>query len=134
MDSNISILSVIYHTCNFSLFKYIVCTLFAIIIQIICLYNSYCGQFSPLWAINCTFYHFSTILWVNPLFYPKLSAILCFYPKKYISRIPAVLIRIWESQFSSVSGQLVRLEDIFNIVVYGEISSGLHSSVIGFVL
>ena len=45
-----------------------------------------------------------------------------------------MLIRIWESQFSSVLGQFVSLEDIFNIVVYGEISSELHSSVIGFAL
>ena len=59
---------------------------------------------------------------------------IVFLSKKYILRISAVLICIWESQFSSVSGQFVRLEDIFNIVVYGEISSGLHSSVIRFVL
>ena len=45
-----------------------------------------------------------------------------------------MLVHIWESQFSSVSGQFVRLEDIFNIVVNGEISSGLHSSGIGFAL
>ena len=111
MYSNISILRAIYRTCNFTVFKCIVSTLFAIIIQLFASIYLYCGQFSPLWGYT-----------------------LCFYPLLKFVRKPAVSIRIWESQFSSVTGQFVRMEDIFNIVVYGEISSGLHSSVIGFAL
>ena len=39
----------------------------------------------------------------NTDFYPVKSAILSFYLKKYILRIPAASIHIWESQLCSVS-------------------------------
>ena len=62
------------------------------------------------------------------------SAILQFYSWFNIPHIVGrMLVHIWESHYSaSVSGQFVILVVIFNIVLYWEISSGLHSSVIGF--
>ena len=106
MCSNISSLSLIYRTCNSTVFKCIVGTLFAII----CLYISILWSIWSIQMGNCVFLPFD------------------------ILRISRMLIRIWESHFSSVSSQFVIWEDIFNIVVYGEISSELHSSVIGFAL
>ena len=114
IHSNISILSVIYRTCNFFLFKYTVGTLFAITIQLfgcIYLFSGPSGQFR--WeTVFCT--HFVSKFCIFTLkCWP-----FWIYPLFHIPRISRMLVRIWESQFSSVSGQIVRLEDIFNIVVY----------------
>ena len=106
MCSNISSLSAIYRTYNSTVFKCIAGTLFAII----CLYISILWSIWSIQMGNCVFLPFD------------------------IPCISRMLIRIWESQFSSVSSQFVIWEDIFNIVVYGEISSELHSSVIEFAL
>ena len=88
MCSNISSFSAIYRIYNSTVFKCIVGTLFAIIIQL----------FAHIYLFHDLSVHFR---WETVFFYHFVSHV-GFHPVFNISRISRMLVRIWESQFSSV--------------------------------